>query len=67
MQQVSNSKGESVGTFDGEYIYDHQSNAIYRIDGDEVYTAGTNSKYIGTFENGTFYELNGNIAFTLSQ
>jgi hypothetical protein len=65
MRQVINSKGEPVGTFDGEYLFDLQSKPIYRVDGDEVYTTGTNCKYMGTFEEETFYEPNGSIAFTL--
>ncbi|MBN49710.1 MAG: hypothetical protein CMN85_09220 [Spongiibacteraceae bacterium] len=57
--------GSQVGMIDGdEYIRDGL-NLIYRIDGDEVYTAGSNAQLSGYLTDRTAHDLSGNILFTI--
>ncbi|MCP4989225.1 MAG: hypothetical protein GY928_25155 [Colwellia sp.] len=66
MSNIVNSSGVTWGSFDGEYLRNLEGKAIYRVDGDEVYTTDIPCKFIGNFNGSQFIELNGSIAFTVT-
>lgn len=58
---VYNSNGNTLGSFDGEYIFDGEKN-IYRVDGDEVYCAITHA-YLGHLKRNQAFSPEGKVIF----
>ncbi len=65
--QAYNSKDEHIGTFDGEYLYDHTGNMLLRVDEDEVYDLGISCQRIGIFSDDSICDPDGKKLFSFSE
>ena len=65
-KQVYDARGNHIGTFDGEYVYNFSSQILYRIDEDEVYNTIAPCKYLGSYENGQATKIDGSSLFRVS-
>lgn len=63
--RVIGPKGEFVGMIDGDEFIRCGQDSIYRIDEDEVYTAGLNTQLQGRLTDRTAHDQIGNILFTI--
>ena len=66
-KQAFDSKGNHIGTFDGEYLYDSSGKMSLRVDEDEVYTTNIPCSYVGTFEENEAVALDGNLLFRVEE
>lgn len=57
--------GSTIGMIDHDEYVRNGAQLIYRIDGDEVYTAGVNAKLVGSLDRNVATSYAGKILFTI--
>lgn len=65
--QVSSASGDPIGFFDGEFVVSNEGETLYRVDGEEIYTPGNNTRFLGYLEDRTARSVTGETLFTLSE
>lgn len=62
--QAYDANGSHIGTFDGEFLYNHSGKILLRVDGEEIYTTSIPSNIIGTYNNNEAIKTDGTLLFT---
>lgn len=57
--------GEEIGMIDHDEFVRRGTEFLYRVDGDEVYSAGTNAKLLGFIDGGVARTPNGQVLFSI--
>lgn len=57
--------GSEIGLINGDEFVRNGLDLIYRIDDEEVYTAGSNTQLLGFLTGRIAHDLNGNTLFTI--
>lgn len=65
LYRVMAPNGSEIGLINGDEFVRNGLELIYRIDDEEVYTAGSNAQLLGYLTGRTAHDLNGNTLFTI--